>query len=51
MALEEKDVTQDREALRELVENYQSRATPTIVIDDEVVIGFDRARLQQLLGL
>lgn len=49
--MEEKDITQDPEALQELVETYQSRATPTIVVDDKVVIGFDRARLERLLGL
>lgn len=44
--IEEKDITQDQEAVVELVESYQSWATPTLVIDGEVVIGFDRARLE-----
>lgn len=48
---EYKDITQDPEALEELVGTYDSRATPTIVISDEVVIGFDRQRLEQLLRL
>lgn len=39
-----------REAYEELV-RLGSRSTPTIVVDGEPVIGFDRARLQQLLGL
>ncbi len=43
------DITQDQEALQELVYKYQSRATPTLVIDGQVVIGFDRERLEQLL--
>jgi len=46
----EKDITQDREALAELVEKLHSRATPTVAVDDEVVIGFDAARLEKLLG-
>ena len=37
-------------AVRELVGKYKSRRTPTIVIDDQVIIGFDRARLEKLLG-
>lgn len=37
-------------AVRDLVEKYQSRATPTIVIGDEVIIGFDPDRIDQLLG-
>ncbi len=43
------DITLDQEALEELVYKYQSRSTPTIVIDGQVVIGFDRERLEQLL--
>ncbi len=46
-----KDVTQDPEALHELVEVHQSRATPTIVVDGTVVIGFDPEQLERLLGL
>lgn len=46
----EKDITQDRQALVELVETYQSRATPTLVIGGEVIIGFDRQRLEELLA-
>jgi len=50
VAYTEKDITQDREALAELVEELHSRATPTVVVDGEVVVGFDAARLQELLG-
>jgi len=32
------------------VQKYHSRSTPTTVIGDQVVIGFDRARLDQLLA-
>ncbi len=51
MDFEYKDVTQDPEWLHELVEVYQSRATPTLVIGDEIIIGFDRERIEQLLEL
>lgn len=50
MAFEEKDITRDREALVELVEKLHSRATPTVALGDEVVIGFDATRLEELLG-
>ena len=40
----------DLSALTELVEKYQSRSTPTIVVDDEVMMGFDPKRLEQLLS-
>jgi hypothetical protein len=43
-------VRADFSAVRELVEKYQSRSTPTFVIDDEVMIGFDPERLERLLS-
>jgi hypothetical protein len=33
-----------------LVGKYQSRSTPTLIIDDEVMIGFDPERLEQILA-
>jgi hypothetical protein len=45
-----KDVSRDQAAVFELVRTYKSRSTPTIVIGDQVVIGFDRERLEQLLA-
>jgi hypothetical protein len=44
-------VRQDPAALRELVEDYFSRSTPTIVVGDDVVRGFDPVALSKLLGL
>lgn len=35
----------------ELVEKIGRRATPVIVVDGEVIVGFDRGRLERLLGL
>jgi len=43
-------VRADLSALTELVEKYQSRSTPTIVVDDKVMMGFDPERLEQLLS-
>lgn len=47
---EERDVSSDANAVRELVETYQSRSTPTLVIGQEVMIGFDPDRLDELLA-
>jgi hypothetical protein len=33
------------------VSKYQSRSTPTIVVDDEIMIGFDPERLDKMLGI
>ena len=45
-----KDISTDMEARKELV-GLGSRATPTITVDNEVIIGFDRAKLSTLLGI
>ena len=47
---EERDVSSDSAAVEDLVEKYQSRSTPTLVIGEEVMIGFDPDRLNQLLA-
>ena len=47
---EDRDVTRDRQALRDLIGKYGSRTTPTFVVDEEVVVGFDTRRLDELLG-
>lgn len=35
----------------ELVEKIGRLATPVIVVDGEVIVGFDRGKLERLLGL
>jgi hypothetical protein len=36
--------------VRELVEKYQSRSTPTIIVGEEIMIGFDPERLEKMLA-
>ena len=45
---EYKDVQADPAALRELVK-LNSRSTPTILVGEEVMIGFDPDRLESML--
>jgi len=45
-----RDVRSDEDAVRDLVEKYRSRSTPTIVIDEKVMIGFDPERLEKMLS-
>ena len=45
-----RDVSSDNSAVRELVVTYKSRSTPTIVVGDQVMIGFDPERLEKLLA-
>jgi len=51
--IEERDISTDLEARREMIDDHGSTETPTIVFvsDDiyEVVVGFDPVRLDQLL--
>jgi hypothetical protein len=37
--------------VRELVGRYKSDSTPTIVVAEEVMVGFDPERLNQMLGI
>ncbi|UCD71611.1 MAG: hypothetical protein JSW70_01070 [Syntrophobacterales bacterium] len=43
------DVTRDREALKEMVEISGARSVPVITVCKEVMVGFDRNRLDQML--
>jgi glutaredoxin len=46
----EKNIRTDLDAMQEMV-RMGSQATPTTVIDGEVIIGFDREKISQKLGL
>ncbi len=50
IAFTDKNIREDPGALAELQE-LGYRATPVTLIDAEVVVGFDRGRLERLLGL
>ncbi len=46
----DKNIRTDLDAMQEMVEmNFQS--TPTTVIDGEVIIGFDKEKISEKLGL
>jgi len=45
----ERDVSQDKDAMKGL-EELGIMTTPVTVIDGEIVIGFDRPKLEQLLA-
>jgi glutaredoxin len=47
---EERDVSSDPQAVEDLVHKYNSNSTPTLVVNDEVMIGFDPELLDQLLS-
>ena len=37
--------------MEELVQKIGRQTTPVIVVDEEVIVGFDRGKLQRILGL
>ena len=45
----ERDIMNDQSAMDELLE-IGVMTTPVTVIDGEIVVGFDRARFEKLLG-
>lgn len=45
-----KDVSSDQQAVFELVRTYNSRSTPTIIVGDKIMIGFDPEKLDQMLA-
>jgi glutaredoxin len=44
-------VAEDTAARDELVAKTGRMAVPVITVDDEVIVGFDRGRLNRLLGI
>ena len=44
------DVTRDREAFNEMVKISGARSVPVIIALDEVIVGFDKGRLENILG-
>jgi glutaredoxin-like YruB-family protein len=47
---EERDISLDPQAVHDLVNKYESRSTPTLVIGKRVFIGFDPDQLQEALS-
>lgn len=45
------DVSTDTERRKEMMEKSGQLGVPVIFVDDEMVIGFDEAKLKSLLGL
>jgi len=45
------DVSADMNRAREMVEKSGQYGVPVLDIDGEIVVGFDRARINELLGI
>ena len=51
VAFQEVNVAEDVEGREELIRKTGQLAVPVIVVGDEVVLGFNRPRLTEVLGL
>ncbi|MBI2097734.1 MAG: glutaredoxin family protein [Candidatus Vogelbacteria bacterium] len=45
------DVASDREKAQEMMQKSGQMGVPVIFVDEEMIIGFDEARLKMLLGI
>ncbi len=45
----EKDISVDQEALKFVLHNVGQAVTPIIAIDDKIVVGFDRPKIDEAL--
>ena len=50
VAFENLDVSQDKAALDEMVKVSGQMGVPVIMVDSEIIVGFDKDRLDSLLG-
>jgi glutaredoxin 3 len=50
VGFEERDVSRDRDAARELVSMTGQMGVPVTIIDGQTIVGFDRSRLEQAIG-
>ena len=51
ISFEDVDVTTDTSRAREMVEKSGQYGVPVIDIDGEIIVGFDRVRIDALLGI
>jgi len=51
LAFEEHDVSADKIAVFTLVRKYKSQSTPTLVIGDQVLIGFEPEKIEAALAM
>ena len=47
---EERDVSRDQSACEEMLQKYGSHSTPTLVVGEQVLVGFNPERLDKILG-
>ena len=51
ISFEDIDVSKDEKALNEMVEKSSQMTVPVVDIDGEIIIGFDKKRINELLKI
>ncbi len=51
VVFEDIDVSQDKNALDEMVEKSGQLGVPVVDIDGEIIVGFDKEKINQLLNI
>jgi glutaredoxin-like YruB-family protein len=51
IAFTEHDVAEDAQKRQEMVEKTGQMGVPVIMVDDQVMVGFDESKLAELLGV
>jgi glutaredoxin 3 len=46
----EYNVAQDKDKAREMVEKSKQMGVPVVIVDDNIVVGFNQAELEKLLA-
>ena len=46
----EYNVAQDKDKAREMVEKSKQMGVPVVMVDDDIVVGFNQAALEELLA-
>jgi len=48
---EEKNIAEDKEAAKEMMEKSGQMGVPVVDIDDKIIVGFNKDKLKELLDL
>ena len=50
ISYQERNVAGDREAAKEMIDKSKQMSVPVIVINDEILVGFDKSKIDELIA-
>lgn len=51
IAFEDRDVAHDQAAAQEMIQKSGQMGVPTLDINGEIIVGFDKEKIKQMLGI